>query len=1779
MSKFFTFFRNKAFLAALLIIGCAVGAQAQTNIRIGSSPKADLPFSSFDSLLSEISAGKLNGQITIAFETGTYTFTKALNVTTPNFTSKDHLTITSVARNRDSVTFSYSASTSLVGFILINNTNHVTFSHLNIHNSSTAGGHTVCINGPMEDVTFYRCNLKRTSGTAFATGGTMQTLSTNPLNSTSVKDNNNGGNGIDATVKWLRFIGNNIDNGCRNVLPMATTHRMQGLVFNDNTIFDNTAAGIMIYRADSVTCNRNHVMVKDNTSSYWSPGIQLSAITGDSVCGNFVTFLNQQTTSHYGGSGINVSGVANKKTGTGKSGRILIANNVILAYNNRAYTKNSVGQCNILSLSKVQADVYFNSVYNARTSYSPNNSYNNETVYTLNVGDTCDLHLVGNQLIAFDDKNQHVMCISTATSVAGKIVSEYNNFYFANGGTTLAYDNTVAVTSLTGLQKAINDKGSISVNPGFSDPTQGLQLTNYQPFTIVPNPGVQEDFLGISRGKTTTIGAYVPASLDAALTDFGKTDFSASTSGSNDLYVTLLNAGLDTLYTATIFWDDGVQQKYAWKGKLAMGESDSVKIGSIKTVLGSTFRIKAWVSDPNNGKDDYHRNDTIQETRYICKEVLSGDYTVGANQDFTTLNDALYVLEKCGMKGPVRLLLASGTYGAAHINGNISGSSTTNTITLMPQANAKVTIDGGSGEASLSLKGASHWIFQGITFGNTANGLYGVMLEESNADILFRNCNILASTTATKTEMAVYFPNTSNSNYYPVNVRFIGNNIRGGMANFYMYYMAGKNASMPTASVTITDNTLSDAYQYGIYSYYYSHYTSISRNTITSRSGSNQYYGIYSYYYNIIDTLDANRFHIDATSAYGIYLSYYVNYSSYGGRPGTISNNEIMVSTSSAAYGIYLYSPSQTWNVYHNSILATSSASSAYGILMYNTNTSYKINLRNNLLMAKSPSAYPVYISSSSYVGPNYVRYNYNNYYGVNLNDTATNVGYAGGAKATLADWQAATQQDTNSYNSRPSFTNTSVSLEMNDYSAFLCPRLAEAAYDIFGTPRGPIASVGCYSLEMFDDFDLSAKKIIAPVEAQDVKCFGDFADVAVSIQNRGREMADFSKTPLTVTLIATGATNFRKDTVITTGQLGSALTDTLWIGKLPTVASGIYHLQILLSDTADHHAEDDTLYMDYNVSHVDLPYDVNFTTAPTEFININRSGNTGWQVCPQETGTIAPVFGSGYLKFNGNGHPGYVADAIFNSVNVYQTSNPKLSFWYAHTDEAVRDFISIQVTTDEGATFDELGRIAASDTGVYWKQYDFDLSKYANDNCISIAFKGFSMGGTDQYIDRVRITADKDRTVHLILPDNDELSACHLQNLPMKVVMENVTRSSMNITNDTVKVQVSGASNQQFFYVYNKVLEGFAKDTLTLTNSLDLSANGPYYFEAYLQGIDDYPSNDTLRDSTRFIRQDVALSNILGLDEQMVSHSGDEIRITATVTNTGNIPVDEVLLRMSVNDNEVLVDTLRGHLEAGDSVAHAMSATFVVPQASEDQPYFFFELKADLACDADHSNDSVSIVGNVEIPDSIDIKVLAISVASPALGKTKISPTVRVANTGNLNAANVVLHVDVKDASQTVVESISETINALQANETKDYAFTMNYKVPNYTGTYTLVAYIEAYANDADNSNDTLSASFACTKDSTGIGNANAIDWTMGQNIPNPASSVTRIPYTLPQDGSVTFSVMNMNGQLLLRQEVRAEAGQNSIELNTGDWANGVYYYSMEYQGQRIVRKMSVNR
>ncbi|MBQ5532249.1 MAG: T9SS type A sorting domain-containing protein, partial [Bacteroidales bacterium] len=107
---------------------------------------------------------------------------------------------------------------------------------------------------------------------------------------------------------------------------------------------------------------------------------------------------------------------------------------------------------------------------------------------------------------------------------------------------------------------------------------------------------------------------------------------------------------------------------------------------------------------------------------------------------------------------------------------------------------------------------------------------------------------------------------------------------------------------------------------------------------------------------------------------------------------------------------------------------------------------------------------------------------------------------------------------------------------------------------------------------------------------------------------------------------------------------------------------------------------------------------------------------------------------------------------------------------------------------------------------------------------------------------------------------------------------------------------------------------------------------------------------------------------------------------------------------------------------------------------------------------------------------------------------------------------------------------------------------------------------------------NDTAKVE-ACVEGGVGIEDATADRWTVGQNVPNPASEMTRIPYVIPEAGVLTLRIMGMNGQVLYREDVNAEAGSGDIRVNLSDLAAGVYYYSVEYRGERVVKKMNVTR
>ncbi|MBO7464630.1 MAG: hypothetical protein J6T56_02125, partial [Bacteroidales bacterium] len=197
--------------AQRISLGCAKASSGTFSIGPNSQYKT------LKDALKGIQACGAGGDITLEFESGTYELDSVLRLNTA-FMNGYHLTFTSKAQDRDSVILSYKAAITAPGMITLNNTSNVTFSHLTIYNSSTSNSNTVCLNGPIDHVTFYRCVLKRTNGTGFATSGYQMTIGSTTLNATTAQANDNGNNGLNAFVRDLRFIGNHIDNGCRNVI-------------------------------------------------------------------------------------------------------------------------------------------------------------------------------------------------------------------------------------------------------------------------------------------------------------------------------------------------------------------------------------------------------------------------------------------------------------------------------------------------------------------------------------------------------------------------------------------------------------------------------------------------------------------------------------------------------------------------------------------------------------------------------------------------------------------------------------------------------------------------------------------------------------------------------------------------------------------------------------------------------------------------------------------------------------------------------------------------------------------------------------------------------------------------------------------------------------------------------------------------------------------------------------------------------------------------------------------------------------------------------------------------------------------------------------------------------------------------------------------------------------------------------------------------------------------------------------------------------------------------
>jgi hypothetical protein len=146
-------------------------------------------------------------------------------------------------------------------------------------------------------------------------------------------------------------------------------------------------------------------------------------------------------------------------------------------------------------------------------------------------------------------------------------------------------------------------------------------------------------------------------------------------SDTSHLKVVLFNAGASLITSATINYkfNNVIQPTIHWTGSLSTGLSDTIDLDTFSYQGGINdlrFGLVLWYFD-----DTTYINDTISVSNYACDSMLNGYYTIGATGDFADMDEAVAILNLCGINGPVTFAIQPGTYLQNTTIGYINGTS------------------------------------------------------------------------------------------------------------------------------------------------------------------------------------------------------------------------------------------------------------------------------------------------------------------------------------------------------------------------------------------------------------------------------------------------------------------------------------------------------------------------------------------------------------------------------------------------------------------------------------------------------------------------------------------------------------------------------------------------------------------------------------------------------------------------------------------------------------------------------------------------------------------------------------------------------------------------------------------------------------------------------------------------------------------------------------------------------------------------------------------------
>jgi hypothetical protein len=710
---------------------------------------------------------------------------------------------------------------------------------------------------------------------------------------------------------------------------------------------------------------------------------------------------------------------------------------------------------------------------------------------------------------------------------------------------------------------------------------------------------------------------------------------------------------------------------------------------------------------------------------------------------------------------------------------------------------------------------------------------------------------------------------------------------------------------------------------------------------------------------------------------------------------------------------------------------------------------------------------------------------------------------------------------------------------------------------------------------------NLAIIEMLAPVNDTAALCMPDYSLV---IGNMGENGYDFTQDPVILSVELINPVG-EKDTTfinINTGTLGSGELDTIkLLSSLLINHSGTYNFRSWLTSSIDNRPYDDTLTYEFISGKISLPVNEDFSAdeIPHQFVSLAISGTDVWAPYTDTTFQILPPDGNGMLRYTGS--RGSIARLTTRQLDLYGSVDPKVEFWYYHdttVSELDNSYTVIKVLADDVPT--TIQTLYRRGTTHGWELYTVDLTPFADAQCVLVQFESMNKydSTSAQYIGYITITSMPNLEVSEIII-SPEISVCHLTHKKIDVVLNTVVNQGIDFTRfpTSLAVEIPGISITPI--PLESIMAGNSTDTITVADDMDLTDVSS--IKVYLTSpVDIYPDNDT---ATRIINimpdLSVTLNSLTGgLSETNCFRIGDTIHQELTITNTGNVDLTDIVLSLRITGDSISEEIKEEgsiDLQADSSRSYTFINTYTVPREVTYQ----VQVTAYLRCD------SAKVRADSIAYECVDLHNLLIeSIENPSSDSIGIrgstdSITVSLRNIDDHNPfGNVNIIASIENEEGGVIFSRLGIIPNIAPLGVVSFTFPEKYNIPDVS-----IYYIRIYLNkvDAYPEDDTLSIPLQTRKekdDEDNIVTGITSIFTLAQNIPNPANNSTRIDYSVPEAGQVIFHVHSISGQLLYSKTIEASSGTNSIELNTSTFAAGVYVYSMEYKGQRLIRQLIIS-